>query len=138
MISGKIGAQAIAVLEVVLGFEAANCAELENGAFAGSGYRPGPRAFIDIERRATRQAPDQEVAISHRQRSILQSEVAHHFQHQPVLIGIVHLVDRHARLSLEQRVRDQTTSLKCAFCIVGIAPGTAHRTQESLRQPRYP
>ena len=67
---------------------------------------------------------------------MFQAEVAHRFQHQPILIGIMHMVDRHVRMSLHDGLRHRPSSAQAFAGIIGIAENVPHRAKKCLRQPR--
>jgi hypothetical protein len=78
----------------------------------------------------------EEALVSLPEPSQLDAEIGHALRHQPVLIGIVHLVQLQVRIGLEQARAVLAPELERLARLVDIHPQLAHGDQEGLRQPR--
>jgi hypothetical protein len=123
-----------ALVELAFG-GAADGTVLEHVPVPDAGRAPA-LAALHHQQGATRgEAIDQEPLVGRPQLAPLDAEVRQGAHHQPILVGVVHVVQLPVRVGIEQGATGFDAGLHRARRVVGVDP-LAYRDQHGLRQPR--
>src|SRR5215207_8792479 len=125
----------LAAAQVLLGRRAAQSAELEDVTLADPGRGPLQGALRDEKRGPLRQGSFQESLIRVPKLQAFDPEVGHAPRHQPVLVGIEHVVQLQLGVRREQHPRQLPAPLQLLNWLVRVHAAAPYGDEEGLRQP---
>jgi hypothetical protein len=99
-------------------------------------HRPASLALDDEDRPAGLEAARHEAPVRRTERPTLGPEVGHVLDHQPILVGIVHVVELQVRVGIEQHLATIHAPGHVVDGLVRVDAVAAHGYQHCLRQPR--
>jgi hypothetical protein len=134
-VAGEVDRDPVATVKQFLLGGATDGAELEQVPVPDLGHRPGVPAVEQQQGPAGFQHVAQEPLVGWAETEALEAKVGHLFQHEPVLDWVVHVVDLHVGVGVQQSAGRLPAPFQVAVGVVGIVAGVADRDHEGLGQP---
>jgi hypothetical protein len=122
---------------VLLDGRAADRAVLERVAFAETGDRPLQPAVDHHDRAAGQQRAVEEPFVGVPAPQAVDPEVPHPPDHQPVVVRVMHLVQREIRIRGEQALGGLAGGVGGVARLVGVKTARAQGQQQRSGQPRH-
>jgi len=131
------GGHPVSTVEVLVGGQAADPAELEVVALGDARRRPLVPRFDKKQCAAGFDVVRQEPFVSGPQRRALDAKVRELVQGETVVVGVGHVMHDQVRVAFEQRLGDRSCCGDVSLGLVRAHPTARQRQQQRLRQKRH-